>query len=178
MNKKMSTNQWIAVVLSILVVGFIFFISTRNSARITPDGVSRAVSEQFSKMNSPEKRMMARDMIQTRGAEDPSGLLFEDLIVGEGRMAEQGKAVSVHYDGYLTDETLFDSSYERGTPFQFTLGAGEVIRGWDEGVLGMQEGGLRLLVIPPSMAYGEVGFGPIPPNSTLIFTVELLAVED
>ncbi len=88
-----------------------------------------------------------------------------------------GKTVSVHYTGKLTDGTKFDSSLDRGDPFSFRLGAGQVIKGWDQGVAGMKVGGKRLLTIPPELGYGQRGFpGAIPPNSTLVFEVELLGV--
>jgi FKBP-type peptidyl-prolyl cis-trans isomerase len=100
-----------------------------------------------------------------------------DLQVGAGAEAVAGKKVSVHYTGTLTSGQKFDSSLDRGKPFQFTLGAGQVIKGWDQGVAGMKVGGKRKLQIPPEMAYGARGFPPvIPPNSTLIFEIELLAV--
>ncbi|HTM58331.1 MAG TPA: FKBP-type peptidyl-prolyl cis-trans isomerase [Candidatus Udaeobacter sp.] len=105
----------------------------------------------------------------------PSGLKYQDLKVGDGAVAENGTTVSVHYTGWLTDGTKFDSSVDRGQPFSFHLGAGQVIRGWDEGVRGMRVGGKRKLTIPPDLGYGAAGTpgGPIPPNATLIFDVEL-----
>ena len=107
-----------------------------------------------------------------------SELNIEDIVVGGGEEAKDGNKVSVHYVGTLTDGTKFDSSRDRGDPFTFTLGAGEVIKGWDQGVLGMKVGGTRKLTIPPELGYGEAGAGSdIPPNSTLIFEVELLSVE-
>jgi len=103
---------------------------------------------------------------------------IEDLLVGTGDEAVSGKKVTVHYTGSLTDGIKFDSSLDRGTPFTFNLGAGEVIKGWDQGVVGMKVGGKRKLIIPPSLGYGETGAGDaIPPNATLIFEVELLKVE-
>jgi FKBP-type peptidyl-prolyl cis-trans isomerase FkpA len=107
----------------------------------------------------------------------PSGLVYEDLIIGKGAVATAGQTVSVHYTGWLTDNTKFDSSKDRGQPFEFPLGGGQVIRGWDEGVAGMKVGGKRLLMIPPDLGYGARGAGGvIPPNATLIFEVDLLRI--
>lgn len=106
-----------------------------------------------------------------------SGLVFEDLTPGSGNAARAGDTVSVHYTGWLTDGTKFDSSRDRNEPFVFPLGARQVISGWDEGVQGMLIGGLRRLTIPPQLGYGARGAGGvIPPNATLVFEVELLAV--
>ena len=106
-------------------------------------------------------------------------LKIEDLTVGAGREATKGDTVIVHYTGTLTDGTKFDSSLDRGEPFSFTIGEGEVIEGWEIGVNGMKVGGKRRLVIPPRLAYGEQGAGSdIPPNSTLIFEIELLEVKN
>ena len=106
-----------------------------------------------------------------------SGLTIEDLVVGNGATAAAGQRVSVHYTGWLQDGNKFDSSKDRGQAFMFSLGRGEVIRGWDEGVSGMKVGGRRKLTIPPDLGYGTRGAGGvIPPNATLLFEVELLAV--
>jgi FKBP-type peptidyl-prolyl cis-trans isomerase FkpA len=106
-----------------------------------------------------------------------SGLQIQDLEVGAGPIAKSGDTVSVHYTGYLTDGTKFDSSLDRNQPFTFTLGSGQVIAGWDEGVAGMQAGGKRKLTIPPDLGYGSTGAGEIiPPNATLVFEVELLEI--
>ncbi len=107
----------------------------------------------------------------------PSGLAYEDLSIGEGTEAEPGHQVTVHYTGWLSDGTKFDSSKDRGEPFAFNLGRGQVIKGWDEGVAGMKVGGRRKLTIPPQLGYGARGAGGvIPPNATLTFEVELIAV--
>ena len=104
-------------------------------------------------------------------------LEVEDLQEGTGTEATAGRTVSVHYTGWLTDGKKFDSSVDRGTPFAFRLGGGEVIRGWDQGVAGMKVGGKRRLTIPPEMGYGARGAGgAIPPNATLVFEVELLEI--
>ena len=106
-----------------------------------------------------------------------SGLTYQDVVTGTGEEAVKGQQVSVHYTGWLTDGTKFDSSKDRGEPFVFPLGRGQVIRGWDEGVQGMKVGGTRKLTIPPSLGYGARGAGGvIPPNATLEFEVELLKV--
>ena len=107
----------------------------------------------------------------------PTGLIIEDIVVGNGGAAAAGQQVKVHYTGWLTDGTKFDSSKDRNDPFVFPLGAGRVIKGWDEGVQGMQVGGKRKLTIPPALGYGARGAGGvIPPNATLVFEVELLGV--
>ena len=106
-------------------------------------------------------------------------LEVEDITVGVGQAAQSGDTISVHYTGWLASGKKFDSSRDRGTPFSFRLGSGQVIQGWDRGLIGMQVGGVRRLTIPPEQGYGDrdVGGGLIPPNSTLIFEVELLGIE-
>jgi len=104
-----------------------------------------------------------------------SGLKYEELVIGEGATAAAGQTVVVHYTGWLEDGAKFDSSKDRNTPFDFSLGAGQVIKGWDEGVSGMKIGGTRKLTIPSDLGYGAQGAGGvIPPHATLIFEVELL----
>jgi FKBP-type peptidyl-prolyl cis-trans isomerase len=113
------------------------------------------------------------------GVKTESGLQYWDIKVGVGAIAKTGDKVKVHYTGWLTTGKKFDSSVDANQPFDFTIGAGDVIKGWDEGVAGMKVGGKRQLRIPPELGYGATGTpgGPIPPNATLIFDVQLLAVK-
>lgn len=106
----------------------------------------------------------------------PSGLNYSELTPGSGPVAQRGQNVAVHYTGWLPDGSKFDSSRDRGQVFNFALGKGQVIKGWDEGVEGMQVGGRRRLEIPPALGYGDRGVGPIPGGATLIFHVELIGV--
>jgi peptidylprolyl isomerase len=123
---------------------------------------------------SKEKNKLA----QAQGVTTPSGLKYQDTVVGSGPSPRQGQRVSVHYTGWLTNGSKFDSSRDRGQPFQFSLGQGEVIKGWDEGVASMKVGGRRKLTIPSNLGYGPRGMPPvIPPNATLVFDVELLGIQ-
>ena len=106
-----------------------------------------------------------------------SGLKFKDIVVGKGTTAKAGDTLSMHYTGTLEDGSKFDSSVDRGIPFEFTLGTGQVIEGWDVGVDGMKVGGKRELVLPPEMAYGSMALPGIPANSTLLFDVELMEIK-
>lgn len=109
---------------------------------------------------------------------DSSSLQIEDLVAGTGQEARTGDTVSVHYTGWLADGTKFDSSVDRGQPYELTLGQTSVIQGWQQGIPGMKEGGKRKLTIPPQLAYGAEGYAPvIPPNATLVFEIDLLEVK-
>lgn len=107
----------------------------------------------------------------------PSGLKIQDFATGSGKTVESGDTIVVHYVGALQDGTVFDSSIPRNQPFVFDIGQGQVIKGWEEGLIGMKVGGKRKLIIPPQLGYGEQGTGGIPPNSTLIFEVQLVAIK-
>jgi peptidylprolyl isomerase len=138
--------------------------------------VSIPACSQKETKNVPEKA--AQTQVATGAVTTPSGLSYTDLVKGTGAAPTSGKSVTVHYTGTLENGTKFDSSVDRGQPFMFRIGAGEVIPGWDEGVISMKVGGKRKLVIPPQLGYGAAGAGGvIPPNATLIFEVELLDVE-
>lgn len=126
----------------------------------------------------PEKDA-ASQAVAAGAVTTPSGLSYTDLVTGTGPAPTSGKNVTVHYTGWLENGTKFDSSVDRGQPFAFRIGAGEVIPGWDEGVMSMKTGGKRKLVIPSLLGYGASGAGGvIPPDATLIFEVELLAVAE
>lgn len=157
----------IAVVAVLIGVG-IYFLSTKSS-----DNQSLATTP-TEDIIEPSEEVVAGEPIEPNMEE----LKIEDIKVGTGEEAVSGKKITVNYSGTLTDGTKFDSSYDRGTPFSFTLGVGEVIQGWDKGFAGMKIGGKRKLTIPSELGYGANGAGGvIPPNATLIFEVELLKVE-
>ncbi len=116
--------------------------------------------------------------MSTNAITTETGLQYQDMVVGTGETPMRGQTAVVHYTGWLMDGKKFDSSVDRGTPFEFPVGMGRVIKGWDEGVLTMKVGGKRKLTIPPELGYGERGSpGAIPPNATLIFEVELLEIK-
>lgn len=131
-----------------------------------------------SPINSKQLESGVDDASESGQIRNIDGMKIEDLKVGSGEEAVNGKLVVVNYVGKLMDGTVFDSTENYGKPFAFTLGKGEVIKGWDEGVLGMKIGGKRKLTIPPEMAYGDREMGNIPANSTLVFEIELLEIKN
>lgn len=158
----------VGIVLLFLVFAFLVWVSSDREVKSTKLALSTPVSSaSIIQSGSP-----------TPSSKNMNELKIEDLVIGTGIEVVSGKKVTVNYLGTLSDGTKFDSSYDRGTPFSFNLGAGQVIKGWDMGVAGMKIGGKRRLTIPPDMGYGASGAGGvIPPNATLIFEVELLGVE-
>lgn len=158
-----SRNKYIAVSVGLILVSGVFILGPVGLFPINELFDQEAVSE------SP------RD---TPSAVTSEGIIVQDVTIGTGREAGQGDRVAVHYVGQFENGTVFDSSIENSTPFIFTLGTGEVIAGWERGIEGMKPGGRRTLTIPPELAYGIEGRGPIPPNATLIFDVTLVAIEE
>ena len=137
--------------------------------------VALLLSLDASLMAADNERMKETKPMAEQTVTTESGLMYLDMTVGTGRQAELGDTAAVHYTGWLADGKKFDSSVDRKEPFSFRLGAGQVIKGWDEGVMGMKIGGKRKLTIPPQLGYGARGAGGvIPPNATLTFDVELL----
>jgi FKBP-type peptidyl-prolyl cis-trans isomerase len=152
-----------------LIVGAIFFALTAVFV----------LAQTATKKTSAGPNTSVPSKVTGDGVKTASGLQYWDIKVGTGEVAKEGSHVRVHYTGWLTTGKKFDSSVDAGKPFDFRLGNGDVIKGWDEGVAGMKVGGKRQLRIPPGLGYGASGTpgGPIPPNATLIFDVQLLGVQ-
>jgi len=155
--KKLNQKEWIAVSVALFVIGFFFLFGENVLRIIARSGLGTNNIGNVKKMDTPE-------------------VLIQDVVVGMGQEALPGRQVTVEYTGKFTNGKVFDTSAGRG-PFTFVLGAGQVIQGWDKGVVGMKVGGKRTLMIPPEFGYGANDYGPIPGGSTLIFEVELLKVE-
>ena len=149
--RTLEKKEGIAVAVSIFIIGFFFVFG--------PGLLSFFTSSNTRSMNNTQQ------------------LGIKDAIVGTGDEATVGSRVTVHYNGTFVDGKVFDSSVSRGEPFQFVLGSGQVIQGWDKGVVGMRVGGKRMLTVPPEMGYGFADYGPIPGGSVLLFEVDLLRVD-
>ena len=167
----------ISIALAVIALIALAGCQDKNAASKATSGATAAAQSQGTPAESTGATMSGTQAGAAAEVTAPSGLKYQDLVLGDGAVAEPGKRVSVHYTGWLTDNTKFDSSVDRGQPFDFVLGQGQVIRGWDEGVKGMRVHGKRRLTIPSDLGYGPRGQGPIPPNATLIFEVELLDVK-
>ena len=162
--KTLSTHEKIAVFVGLVVIALFFIIGPAFLGPLV--GLVSEIDVRDERDRSIE---VSTETMQVE---------INDIKVGEGQEAQNGDRVVVHYTGRLENGVVFDSSLERGTPFTFTLGAGQVISGWDQGILGMKVGGDRTLTIPPELAYGDQGIGPIPPGATLIFDVTLIGIEE
>lgn len=175
------TGTGVAIALAVVIAGGFLFFGGNVLSYLSP---STADAPQFATttLTTTETSPSTMNGEETQGAaipaQLPTTLTIKDEVVGTGAVATAGQTVTVHYVGMLPDGTVFDASKNRGQPFSFQLGAGQVIKGWDQGVAGMKVGGTRQLIIPPDMGYGSSGAGNvIPPNATLIFQVELLDVK-
>lgn len=153
------------LVLTVLILGSYYFLKK------TPTKINQ-------NMNFTQEPQTEKDNSASPSAQEPiKDLKIEDSKVGQGQEVKKGDTVQVHYLGTLTNNEKFDSSYDRNQPFEFQVGAGQVIEGWDQGLLGMKIGGKRKLTIPPALGYGNQPVGSIPANSTLIFEIELIAIK-
>ncbi len=155
--KTLNRNEKIAVVVGIVVVGF-FFVFGGLLVSIFRTGM----------LPGGETVVVASTTPQ---------VVVQDTVLGTGDVAAPGETLTVNYVGAFTDGKVFDSSIARGVPFTFVLGAGKVISGWDQGLIGMKVGGTRILTVPPELGYGPTDYGPIPGGSTLVFQVELVSVQ-
>lgn len=159
--KKLSRNEWIAVSLGIIFVGYTLF--------------GNNIMSLFQKNTTMDDNSLAT----TAGSNfTNNGVIISDVLVGQGAEVKSGQLVSVNYILSLSNGTVIQNSKDFGQLFKFTLGAGEVIPGWEMGFAGMKVGGVRTITIPPELAYGSTQAGPIPPNSTLVFTIELVDATD
>lgn len=175
----MSKRQLVTVFILVLVIIFVallwIFLPAKNfdnSAAVNSNQTNTNTTIGANKENNAIKTDTNNQL-----TENPMELQIETLTAGQGEPIASGQTAVVHYTGWLTDGTKFDSSVDRGTPFEFTLGAGMVIAGWDQGVAGMKVGEKRKLTIPSDLAYGDAGVGPIPGKATLVFEVELLGIK-
>lgn len=155
--KKLSKTEWVAVAVAIVFVGYTLF------------GANIMSLFQKNLMNGNSTATVANS-----NTPNTKGVIINDISVGQGPEVKSGDRLSVHYILSLSDGTTVQNSKDFGKPFQFTLGAGEVIPGWEQGFAGMRVGGVRTIIIPPELGYGTNQAGPIPPNSTLVFTIELI----
>lgn len=174
----MSKLMPLLIVLVVVAIGItgIFFLSNQKTEtsdlNLNSDTIAKPTN---AIINSPTPQVTVQETMDNTKITE-SGLKIQDLTVGNGQEVKSGDRVTVHYVGTLENGTKFDSSYDRGTPFSTQIGTGAVIQGWDEGIVGMKVGGKRKLTIPPDLGYGAQAAGEIPPNSTLIFEVELIRV--
>lgn len=159
--KNLSKKEWVAVAVAVIFVGYTLF-----GGNI---------------MNLFQKNIMNQNStasVVNSQSTNNNGVIISDVMVGQGAEVKTGQSVSVHYILSLADGTIVQNSKDFGQPFKFTFGAGQVIPGWEMGFAGMKVGGVRIITIPPELAYGPNQVGPIPPNSTLVFTIELLDATD
>jgi FKBP-type peptidyl-prolyl cis-trans isomerase FkpA len=177
--KVLARRLLLGLLGTVSVMGFACAKLTSPPEQISTDTTTAATAAASAAPRGSQAQRPAptAPLATAQGNQPEEKLKFEDVVVGKGQEAKAGDTVSVHYVGTLTDGKEFDQSRKRGQPFTFPLGQGRVIKGWDQGVAGMKVGGKRKLTIPPSLGYGDRGAGTIPPNSTLLFEVELLEIK-
>jgi FKBP-type peptidyl-prolyl cis-trans isomerase len=174
--QTLTKKEWIAVVIALVII-IIFF-----GAKFINKSVKTLTTNQSTNVDintiTTNNNNMDQNTQNAGNAANTNGLIIRDSVLGTGAEAKVGNLVSVQYTGKLADGKVFDSSIPRGQPIEFTLGAGQVIKGWDQGILGMKVGGKRTLTIPANLGYGANGYPPvIPANATLYFDVELVSVK-
>ncbi len=169
----------IFVCIGVMALALFFMRVDSNTGLLSSiDTESQAASVVVSKDGANGNEALAQTIagsLNSVGALED--LIIDDVVIGEGEEVKNGDTVTVHYIGTLQNGQQFDNSYIKGTPFSFTIGKGEVIKGWDQGLLGMKKGGQRIIVVPSELAYGTAGAGPIPANAVLVFSVELIEVK-
>ncbi len=181
----LSKFEVIGISFSILCMAVALYLIRVETSLLVTDDLATAQTAQLIKNEvvvvqpgANENQERANALLQ---ATDKTGnlnkMVIDDIKIGVGDEVKEGDTVSVHYIGTLQDGYEFDNSNKRGTPFEFTVGEGRVIKGWEQGLVGMKVGGQRILVIPPDLAYGKNGIGPIPGNATLVFAIDLLAIK-
>lgn len=174
---KLSRTETVGIGVSILVMGGVLIWLQSGTEVSQPDvAQTRDDAVVVDETDANQNAAFADAVIQAAPNAQLQNLVIDDVAVGEGPAVEVGDVVSVHYIGRLQNGQEFDNSYERGMPFEFKVGSGTVIEGWERGILGMQQGGQRILVIPADLGYGATGAGPIPGGATLVFAIELLEI--
>jgi FKBP-type peptidyl-prolyl cis-trans isomerase len=177
-NKTEAIGLFVSIAIMAIALGVIRFktdILVKGGAAQGDTQSAVVAVSQANKSTDEDIKKALLDASTTKG--ELVKLVIDDVTLGTGIAVKKGDTVTVHYLGTTQDGVKFDSSYDRGQPFVFTVGAGKVIAGWEEGLIGMKVGGQRILVIPASMAYGNRQVGAIPPNSPLVFKIELLSVD-
>lgn len=178
LNRYETTGIAVSIIAVVLALGVTRFFP--SFPQDNADAVSTSESDIIRvDKNAEDKEAALRQAILdgSLGNGRITKLIISDLSVGSGREVKVGDAVTVNYIGLRKDGPEFDNSYKKKKPFSFKVGAGDVIKGWDEGIIGMKEGGVRILVVPPEMGYGNTIVGPLPANATLIFSIKLLSIE-
>jgi len=178
---KFNKFEVVGAALSVGLIAVAIYLVQLRDFGVTEEQPAAALANTQALRVVSDQQM--RPQTQTEEVEESetneiSTMKIDDIKIGVGAAAQNGDKVAVHYIGTLQDGTEFDNSHKRGAPIEFTIGAGQVIAGWEEGITGMQVGGERTLVIPPEKAYGDRGIGPIPGGATLVFAVELVSINE